>query len=357
MGKIICDICGTTYPDTADSCPICGCSKDSAMDFLGEDFQEEDFSQEVPVRKPRPTGKKRKEIFDYDEVNPQLDDSRTVEESLPEDEDLEVYEDQPQSNTFTIVVLTVLIAGLLLAAGFLFFRYIRPNLGEKTPTTAPVIQTQATEETVSGIPCQNIALVSGAANLTKEGQMHLINVSIYPENTTDTLTYASADESVATVNENGQITAVGEGETIIYITCGDVETTCSVVVSFQEETVPPTAAQTEATAPEENEDDAADEGSGEEKEETAATEESKDPAIREDVTLKLKKSDIKLGVYYEFRLELDCDLKPEEVEWSVEHPHICSVDETGLVKALKSGVTDVIAKYGDQEVRCKVRCG
>ena len=24
MNKIICDICGTSYPDTADSCPICG---------------------------------------------------------------------------------------------------------------------------------------------------------------------------------------------------------------------------------------------------------------------------------------------------------------------------------------------
>ena len=26
MSKVICDVCGTTYPDTASSCPICGCA-------------------------------------------------------------------------------------------------------------------------------------------------------------------------------------------------------------------------------------------------------------------------------------------------------------------------------------------
>ena len=25
MSKIICDICGTSYPETATQCPICGC--------------------------------------------------------------------------------------------------------------------------------------------------------------------------------------------------------------------------------------------------------------------------------------------------------------------------------------------
>ena len=24
MSKIICDVCGTRYPDTAEQCPICG---------------------------------------------------------------------------------------------------------------------------------------------------------------------------------------------------------------------------------------------------------------------------------------------------------------------------------------------
>ena len=27
MSKIICDVCGTAYPDTASQCPICGCAR------------------------------------------------------------------------------------------------------------------------------------------------------------------------------------------------------------------------------------------------------------------------------------------------------------------------------------------
>lgn len=345
MSKIICDICGTTYPDTADCCPICGCSKDSAMDFLGDEFKTEEAAEDTRAKKGKFSSKKRKEIFDYDEVNPQLDATETLEEEIPDDEE-DVYEDRPQSNTFAVIALTVLIAGLLLAAGFLCIRYILPNLHSEEPVVTepapPAAFTQPTESTGYVIPCQNIALVSGPAYLTQEGQYHLINVAPVPEDTTDKITYASADESIATVDENGKITAVSEGETIVYVTCGNAQVPCPVVVKYEEETVP-TEAETEPveveTEPEIDE-----------------TEAPTEAPVRTDVTLKLKKTDIKLGVYYEYRLELDCDLKPEDVEWSVEHSHIVSVDDTGLIKALKSGVTDVIVKYGDQEVRCKVRC-
>ena len=75
-----------------------------------------------------------------------------------------------------------------------------------------------------------------------------------------------------------------------------------------------------------------------------------------DVALKLKKTDIRLGVYLQFTLELDCALEQNQVEWKSEHPHIAKVDENGVVTAVKSGTTAIIAKYGDQEVQCIVRC-
>ena len=73
--------------------------------------------------------------------------------------------------------------------------------------------------------------------------------------------------------------------------------------------------------------------------------------------LKLKKTDIRLGVYYQFTLELDCGLQQNEVQWSSEHPHIAKVDENGVVTAVKSGTTAITATYGDQSVTCMVRCG
>ena len=85
-------------------------------------------------------------------------------------------------------------------------------------------------------------------------------------------------------------------------------------------------------------------------EETTAT------PVRTDVVLKLKKTDVQLGAYLQFTLELDCDLKPEEVEWSSEHPYIATVDEKGLVKSVMPGTTVITAKYGDQTAQCTVRC-
>ena len=126
------------------------------------------------------------------------------------------------------------------------------------------------------------------------------------------------------------MTAVGEGETVINIICGEIEMPCKVTCNFSKETEPPTEATTVPTEPE--------------------------TQPRPAVELKLKKTDVRLKVYYEFQLELDCDLEQTDVEWSCEHPHIAKVDEEGNVTALKSGTTSVTAKYGDQEVSCMIRC-
>ena len=52
MSKIICDICGTTYPETASHCPICGCAKaGAAQTTAGRTGGEDVFRQ--PLLQPR----------------------------------------------------------------------------------------------------------------------------------------------------------------------------------------------------------------------------------------------------------------------------------------------------------------
>ena len=34
MSKIICDVCGTTYPDSATQCPICGCVRSADVEAV-----------------------------------------------------------------------------------------------------------------------------------------------------------------------------------------------------------------------------------------------------------------------------------------------------------------------------------
>lgn len=339
MSKIICDICGTTYQETADCCPICGCSRDAAADLLGEDLLAEEVAEETKGRAGAFAPKKRKEIFDFDEANAEPEDDEEDEDEDSYDEEDE-EDDEPRHNTFVVILLTILIAGLLLVAGFIFVKYFLPNMGgeETISTTAPAQVVETTAATEATIPCEGMAMNNDAKAELEEGQQFLLNVLVKPENTTDEIIYTSGDESIATVSADGRVTAVSEGETIIYISCGTHSMECPVVVKNMEETVPPTteAVIIEETVPET----------------TVAAVSNVDP----NVILKLKKTDIMLGVYYQFTLELDCELEQNQVEWSSEHPHIATVDENGVVTAVKSGTTAIIAKYGDQQVQCIVRC-
>lgn len=348
MNKIICDICGTTYPETAESCPICGFSNKNSEDILNENInldELEEVGSEQFSASPR-----KKEIFDFDEVNSEDEEAEEYdEEDEDEDDDYEDDEEEEEEssyhNVFVVILLTILIVILLGAAGFIFVRFFLPNMGDQKPveTTAAVVTEAAVPTTELEIPCEHMTMTNaGVAELSAEGQQFLLHVRAIPENTTDKIIYTSGDESIATVSEDGKITAVSEGETIIYISCGKYSIECPVIVAYAEETVPPT---TEAVVEETAE--------ATETDETAAEE----TVPADNVTLKLKKTDILLGVYYEFQLELDCELKQEDVTWTSEHPHIAKVDDSGNVTALKEGTTSIIAKYGNQEVACIVRCG
>ena len=336
MSKIICDICGTSYQDTAECCPICGCSADSVGDF----FTEEALAEEMAETSKASAATRRKQIFDYDEAN-----SQRKEESVDTDDD-DYYEEEEEEegsrhNVFVVILLTVLIVALLLVGGFLLVRFILPNMGDAEETLPVVTETQPVQTqapTEAHIACETLVLKSASqADLTEAGFAHLINVMVIPEDTTDVLTFESADQSVATVSEDGKIIAVGEGETIVTITCGNVQAFVNVVCDFTPATEL-TEEATEATV----------------SETVAETEPAKqvDPSIE----LKLVQTDIRLGVYYYITLQLDCSLDPKDVEWSSEHPHIATVNEEGVVTAVQAGTTAIIARYGDQEVQCLVRC-
>lgn len=365
--KIICDICGTSYASSSECCPICGFTNNASDDLLDNDVMYDELPDEEEGKTaPLFANGKKKTIFDFDEVNTEdsdEEDEEEDEEEEDEDYDEEEQEEAPRHNTFVVILLTILIVALLAAAGFIFFRYFLPNRNaEETlptvPTTAAVQETETiAADTEPTVPCQQMAMTNaGVAELSAEGQQFLLHIKALPENTTDKIIYTSADESVATVTEDGKITAVSEGETIIYISCGKTSMECPVIVKYVEETVPPTteavAEETEASVQETSE------GESEADNETEAPEETEAAANAglKNVKLKLKRTDIQLGVYYSFQLLLDCDLNPEEVTWTSEHPHIAKVDEQGNVTAVKEGTTSVTAKYGDQEVQCMVRC-
>lgn len=336
MSKIICDVCGTRYPESAEQCPICGKiratgGKTAADSFVMDEAQPQSQAYVRGGRFSKSNVRKRNQNlsrYEADEKKGKSMPTQTMEE-------YEENEPNKGSNTILNILLVIVIVALLAVSGYIFKEYILPNVltEETAPSTEAVTEepTEPTETEEPTIPCTSLDLSDTVVLLEEEGQFWLLNVAVLPEDTTDEVVYTSSDETVATVNAEGRITAVGQGDTVITVTCGDQMLECAVVCSFDiDETEP------EETQPEET---------------TAPTEPLKD------VTLSVKNTDVTFKVKgQQATFKLTCDLENTEVQWISEDESIVTVDENGIATAVGKGTTNVIVKYGEQEVTIIVRC-
>lgn len=269
MSKIICEVCGTRYPDSAEQCPICGYVAGGGDNEPEQGVQAEEL--EVPAR-PKVRGgrfskanvrKRLKNQAVYEE--PEVRSRAAVKENKEEEEEAydseEEFEEEngKKSGTLLNVLLVLVIIALLAVSAYIFLQYFMPNFLGKEPEVVPtepyVEQTEVSTETVAPteapteaptVPCQQLVLDVTDITLRETGAMYLLNVQILPEDTTDGIMYISSNEEVATVNEEGRITAVGEGSVVITIVCGEQQLECNVVCDFSpEETEAPTEAPTE----------------------------------------------------------------------------------------------------------------
>ncbi len=64
-----------------------------------------------------------------------------------------------------------------------------------------------------------------------EGASETLVATVAPSNSTDSVTWKSSDEKVATVDANGKVTAVAKGSATITATAGSVSATCAVTVN------------------------------------------------------------------------------------------------------------------------------
>ena len=270
MNKIICEVCGTRYPDTAEQCPICGFVKENTENEPEQEIQEEVV--EVPSRPAVPGGRfskanVRKRLKNQAAYAEEEERSRVAEEEAYESEEDDENEDEEESgkgNTVLNVLLVLVIVALLAVSALIFVRYVMPDVFDKTPATEPteayVEQTDAPTELVTeapieeateeaDVPCDALVLEETEVTLREVGAMHLLNIQVLPEDTTDEIIFFSSNNDVATVNGEGRITAVAEGSVIITAICGEQQLECSVVCDFspeEEATEAPTEAPTEA---------------------------------------------------------------------------------------------------------------
>lgn len=202
MSKIICDVCGTSYADTANQCPICGTVRPTEAQSVNDDGAASEYTYVKGGRFSKGNVRKRNSGSEYT--------------------------NSEKSSGAKIGLIVVLIALILVVIAIATYVVITLVAGSNTPDTDPT-----PAQTVDN-PCQAIVLPQKEIILENVGDTQLLNARKSPVNSTDELGFESSDTEVVTVNAQGLLEAVGEGTAVITITCGNVETECQITVGSTE---------------------------------------------------------------------------------------------------------------------------
>lgn len=320
MSKIICDICGTAYAETAKQCPICGSvHPGDAKRVTNEVKSDGNVSTGYTYVKG---GR-----FSKSNVKKRASGHAPADNGSKKNAPVKDGAEDAKSNrglVVTAIVLLLAIIGVVIYIALRFFAPISDLNADNTTNTVNTIE----------VSCTDLMLDEAEVLFEEIGIAKLLNVTATPENTTDKITYSSEDESIATVTDKGKITAVAEGTTKIIITCGEVVKECVVTVQLPTETTLPTIEETtsnteETTVPDET---------------TATTEEFR--LNRKEFTLSYKGETWNL---------YSGSLPKNQITWSVGDESVATVDN-GKVVAVGNGYTYVYAEYEGQKISCQVIC-
>jgi len=317
MSKVICDVCGTSYPDTANQCPICGCARADVADPVPQNVTEDTAASGTYtyVKGGR-----------FSKANVR---KRNMERQLPQEQpQLEVQEEPEKKDKSGKGLVIAAIALLLAIIGVVIYIAIRflspapaPNTDQTGTATTEASTAATTDTTELIIPCTDLTLSGNVIDFDKVGAAELLDVTPTPADTTDVILYVSEDEAVATVSASGKVTAVGPGQTVIVVTCGDKKAECRVVCSI----------------------------------ETEPTEETTQPTEAQISEFKLNREDFSLFAEGESWNLYNGDVSQDEITWSSADENVATV-EKGVVKAVAYGDTTITAEYQGKKYECVVRC-
>lgn len=378
MSKIICDVCGTAYPDTASQCPICGTAKpDVSSQSVGDNNEHHAY-----VKGGRfSTANVRKRNAGMQEA-PRVSHSSHTEHQRPahnceyEEEDMDrqdlaySYEDEDmgrqkpvsshdegadrrrpahtnahepqkhkssnhaparsqddirQSNKILMIIVGVLLAAIIVICAYIAIRIINlskegghePNASHSTLTPG------------EHVPCTNISLQQTELTFTAPNETKLLSPILEPSNTTETVYYSSTNENIVKVSDKGNVTPVADGEAIIRITCGGHTVECKIVCNIGVKPVDPNPSK--------------------------PTEPEPTQPSQPTIALELNRTDFTLNGYGSAWTLYDGPLEPSDITWTSDDPSIATV-VNGKVTAVGNGKTKIRAEYQGSTATCIVRC-
>ena len=182
---------------------------------------------------------------------------------------------------------------------------ITAKAGDKTATCTVTVSKKV-------IPITSVTLNKTSITLTEQETFQL-SASVSPDNATDkTVGWSSSNTAIATVSNNGLVTAVKEGSTTITAKAGDKTATCTVTVS--KKVIPVTA-------------------------------------------ITLNKTSLALTEQESFQLSAAVspdDATDKTVTWSSSNTSVATVSQNGLVTAIAVGSATITATAGEKKATCTV---
>jgi len=312
VNKVVCYVCGTSYPENATQCPICGYvqTADSPTSAKSGDGS---YTYVKGGRFSKANVKKR------NQNNPNT--SRTSSHSKQKG----YSKPKKKTNALTVILIIVLLLAILSVSAYILLRFFVPNdfmyeglgnlsfFNEQQETIEPTAEiteapTQApTEAETVNLDCTAIQLDTYTVELEELDSTYQLQISLDPAETPDVLECISSDETVAVVTSDGLITAVGEGTATITVNCGSATVQCTVNCNI-------------ATA-----------------------------------EITLNRNEITFSTEGETWVLYSGDIPTDDIIWTSDDNSVATI-EGGKVTAVANGDTTVYAAYNDTTVACVVHC-
>ena len=316
MNKVTCNLCGTTYPENAAQCPICG--EVRTADSSHERSSAGTYTYVKGGRFSKGNVKKRNRASGVSA------EPITAEVSGKKSK---------KKNTGLIAVIIILLLAIVAVLGYIAFQLFVPadffdafinkpisirkneDLQPSSQSSVSVISSESAE-TESDLSCKKITLNQSEIQAVSVGAVVKLTALPDPADTTDEILFSSSDPFVATVVSDGTITFTGEGSAVITVSCGSAKAECYV-----------TCAASSAVP----------------KEETTKN------------IFALNRKEITFNFEGQTWLLYSGEIPASDILWTSDDNNVATIKD-GKVTAISNGDTIVYGVYLDQTVSCIIHC-
>lgn len=314
MSKIICEVCGTAYPEVSAQCPICGCVRPADAQGVPsnspEAMPERSYQHVKGGRFSKSNVRKRTMSSQGGAYSNSAKTSKAAPAAPAASTPPKKKKKKSSGNMGLVITIFVLLLAIIAVVAYILIKFFIPAPASKPEVTDPIVTEEPTEpvvETIGDIPCQDLVLDAYELSLENAGDYTYLTAVPEPFDTTDELIFESSDNATVMVESDGRVTAVYKGEATITVTCGIVSAQCKVTVGVPQ------------------------------------------------IVFELNRQEITFENAGDTWVVYSGEIPMDDIIWSSDDPTVASVTN-GIVTAVGSGITTVYGDYNGEIISCVVRC-